>query len=239
MYRLRRKEQSMLVLVIRTLILYAVVVTSMRIMGKRQIGELQPSELVVAIMISDLASVPMQAIDIPLLAGVIPVLTLIVAEVVMSFISLKSKTARRFITGEPSIIIYNGHVNEGELKRLRFNLNDLQEQLRIGGFPNLTDVEVAVLETNGQISIIPKKDARTVTVRDMRLQYAVRENLPYMLISDGVLNKTELKRSGKTEKWLTEQLKRQGIARIKEVFIASYDENDGFYLQRKGEEDEK
>ena len=229
----------MLVLVIRTLILYAVVVTSMRIMGKRQIGELQPSELVVAIMISDLASVPMQAIDIPLLSGVIPVLTLIVAEVVMSFISLKSKTARRFITGEPSIIIYNGHVNEGELKRLRFNLNDLQEQLRIGGFPNLTAVEVAVLETNGQISIIPKKDARTVTVRDMRLQYAVRENLPYMFISDGVLNQTELKRSGKTEKWLMEQLKRQGIAHIKEVFIASYDENDGFYLQRKGEEDEK
>ena len=106
----------MLILVVRTLILYGMVIAAMRIMGKRQLGELQPSELVVAIMISDLASVPMQAIDIPLLTGIIPVLTLIVAEVMMSYLSLKSKNIRKFLSGEPSIVVYDGlsliHISE-------------------------------------------------------------------------------------------------------------------------------
>ena len=229
----------MLVIVIRTLILYAVVVISVRIMGKRQIGEMQPSELVVAIMISDLASVPMQTIDLPLVSGIIPVLTLIIAEVMMAYLSLKSRTARRIITGEPSIIIYNGHVNENELKRQRFNLNDLLEQLRISGYPDLADVEVAVLETNGQLSIIPKTAARSVTVGDLELKDAVKETLPFMLISDGLLNRSELKRSGKSEKWLKKELKKSNIETYKDVFIASLDLNEGFFIQKKGEKDEK
>ena len=229
----------MLVLMVRTLILYSIVVLSMRIMGKRQIGEMQPSELVVAIMISDLASVPMQSIDIPLLSGIIPVLTLIVAEVLMSFVSLKSRFLRRLITGEPSIIIYNGHVNEQELEKLRFNTNDLLEQLRISGYPNIADVEVAVLETNGQLSIIPKAYARTVTVEDLELKTPKRECLPYMLISDGELNRTELSRSGKTEEWLQKTLKKRGISSYSEIFIASLDFEDGLFLQKKGEKDQK
>lgn len=229
----------MLVLMVRTLILYSIVVLSMRIMGKRQIGEMQPSELVVAIMISDLASVPMQSIDIPLLSGIIPVLTLIVAEVLMSFVSLKNRPLRRVITGEPSIIIYNGHVNEQELEKLRFNTNDLLEQLRISGYPNIADVEVAVLETNGQLSIIPKAYARTVTVEDLDLKTPKRECLPYMLISDGELNRTELSRSGKTEEWLQKTLKKRGISSYSEIFIASLDFEDGLFLQKKGEKDQK
>lgn len=229
----------MLVLMVRTLILYSIVVLSMRIMGKRQIGEMQPSELVVAIMISDLASVPMQSIDIPLLSGIVPVLTLIVAEVLMSFVSLKSRPLRRLITGEPSIIIYNGHVNEQELEKLRFNTNDLLEQLRISGYPNIADVEVAVLETNGQLSIIPKAYARTVTVEDLELKKPKRECLPYMLISDGELNRTELSRSGKTEEWFRKTLKKRGISSYSEIFIASLDFEDGLFLQKKGEKDQK
>lgn len=229
----------MLVLMVRTLILYSIVVLSMRIMGKRQIGEMQPSELVVAIMISDLASVPMQSIDIPLLSGIVPVLTLIVAEVLMSFVSLKSRPLRRLITGEPSIIIYNGHVNEQELEKLRFNTNDLLEQLRISGYPNIADVEVAVLETNGQLSIIPKAYARTVTVEDLELKKPKRECLPYMLISDGELNRTELSRSGKTEEWFQKTLKKHGISSYSEIFIASLDFEDGLFLQKKGEKDQK
>lgn len=228
----------MLVFVARTLVLYFIVVISMRIMGKRQIGEMQPSELVIAIMISDLASVPMQSIDIPLIAGVIPVLTLIVAEIIMSYAGLKSRFLRRIITGEPSIIIYDGHVNEKELRRLRFNLNDLLEQLRINNTPNIADVEVAVLETNGQISIIPKKEARNVTVRDMKVKDAITEQLPCMLISDGYLIKSELKRSEKSEEWLLKELKKKNM-QIKDVFIASYDKNDGLFIQLKGEEDIK
>ena len=228
----------MLVFVARTLVIYFTVVISMRIMGKRQIGEMQPSELVIAIMISDLASVPMQSIDIPLIAGVIPVLTLIVTEIIMSYAGLKNRFIRKIITGEPSIIIYNGHVNEKELRRLRFNLNDLQEQLRISNTPNIRDVEVAVLETNGQLSIIPKKDARTVTVRDLKIKDAQSEQIPCMLISDGEIIETEITRSRKSKEWLYKELKKKN-ATVKDVFIASYDKNDGLLIQLKGEEDKK
>lgn len=212
----------MLILMIRTLFLYLLVVASMRIMGKRQIGEMQPSELVVAIMISDLASVPMQAIDIPLLSGIVPVLTLLVGEVTMSFICLKSRRARRYITGEPSIVVYKGHVNEGELERLRFNLNDLLEQLRIAGYPDISEVQVAVLETNGQLSVIEKtKDGIS--------------ELPYLLIADGELNENELARSGRNRKWLERKLGSD----MSGIFIAMLSDSGNLYIQKKGEKDEK
>ena len=207
----------MLVILFRTLILYLIVIISVRIMGKRQIGEMQPSELVVAIMISDLASVPMQSIDIPLISGVIPVLTLIIAEVFMAFFSLKSEKFRHVLSGDPSILISDGHINEKELKSQRFNLNDLMEQLRVGGYPNVADVEIAVLETNGQLSVVPKKDARNVTVRDLNLNNVVSEKLPCILISDGKLNKNELVRSGKNIEWIISELKKRNINRIKDA----------------------
>lgn len=212
----------MLILMIRTLFLYLLVVASMRIMGKRQIGEMQPSELVVAIMISDLASVPMQAIDIPLLSGIVPVLTLLVGEVTMSFICLKSRRLRRYITGEPSIVVYDGHVNEGELERLRFNLNDLFEQLRISGYPDVSRVQVAVLETNGQLSVIEKK------------KDGMKE-LPYLLVSDGEINENELERSGKSREWLEKRLG----AETEKIFIAVLSDDGSLFVQKKGEQDVK
>ncbi|MGN0148686.1 MAG: DUF421 domain-containing protein [Clostridia bacterium] len=225
----------MLILVIRTLILYATVVISLRIMGKRQLGELQPSELVVAIMISDLASVPMQAIDIPILSGIIPVLTLIVAEVFMSYLSLKSKRIRKFFSGEPSIVVYDGHINEEELGRLRFNINDLIEELRLNNCHDISDVAVAVIETSGKLSVIPKDKARSVTVEDMKIENPRHEGLPCTLISDGSINREELERSGKEREWLDKELKKRGIKNVKEVFIASLDAEDELYIQKKGE----
>lgn len=210
----------MLVLVFRTVILYFAVVLSIRIMGKRQIGEMQPSELVVAIMISDLASVPMQSVEIPILSGIIPVLTLLVAEVTMSFVSLKSKKARRYITGEPSVVIYDGHINEGELERMRFNLNDLMEQLRLSGCPNPYDVKVAVLETNGQLSVIKKTEKAA-------------KDLPYIFITDGDINDAELKRAGKTKDWLKKKVKED----CKNIFMAVSEDGNSIYIQKKGERD--
>lgn len=229
----------MLVLVVRTLILYSIVIVAMRIMGKRQLGELQPSELVVAIMISDLASVPMQAIDIPLFSGILPVLTLVVAEVVTSYLSLKSKKIRRFLSGEPSIVIYDGHINEGELARLRFNINDLMEELRTNNCHDIADVEVAVIETSGKLSVILKDKARPVTVEDMGLKAVRRDGLPYMLISDGELNEGELSRSGKGTQWLKGELEKHGISDISDVFIASLDREGEMYIQTKGRSDKK
>lgn len=223
----------MIIVVIRTLILYCVVIISLRIMGKRQIGELQPSELVVAIMISDLATVPMESVDIPLLSGIVPVLTLILAEVVTSFLSLKSHFIRKFIIGEPSMVIYNGKINEAELKRLRFNLDDLLEELRLNGCHDISDVEVAVIETSGKLSVIPRDDARSVTVEDMQLTNVRRDGLPCTVISDGALNKSELARSGVTLSELTDELKKHGASSIKEVFIASIDAEGEYFVQIK------
>ena len=206
----------MFVLIIRTLILYILVIVSMRIMGKRQIGELQPSELVVAIMISDLAAVPMQTIDIPLLTGVVPVLTLLVAEIIMSFVSLKSRRARKYITGEPSIIVDGGHINEEELEKARLTINDLMEELRLSGYPDVSKVDMAILETNGEISIIDsEKDGMT--------------EFPYILVSDGEINKAELLRSGKTEDWLRKRLNGD----IKNIFLASLNSDGELLIQKK------
>ena len=206
----------MFVLIIRTLILYGLVVLSMRIMGKRQIGELQPSELVVAIMISDLAAVPMQTIDIPLLSGIVPVLTLLVAEVTMSFVSLKSKRARKYITGEPSIIIYKGHINEKELERARFTLNDLMEELRLSGYPDVSKIDMALLETNGEISIVEKSEDGM-------------SEFPYILISDGEMNEAELKRAGKSKQWLKKRINGD----VKDVFLASLNSDGELTVQKK------
>lgn len=125
-------------------------------MGKRQIGEMQPSELVVAIMISDLATIPMQETGIPLFSGIIPIFTLIVMEILLSHFSLKSKKFRRILTGKPSVIIHNGKLLKEEMKKIRFNTDDLNEQLRIQGYTGIKDIHFAILETNGQLSIIPK-----------------------------------------------------------------------------------
>lgn len=222
----------MVIPMIRTLILYFLVVSAMRIMGKRQIGEMQPSELVVAIMISDLASIPMQEVNIPLLSGVVPVLTLLVAEVFMSYACLKSVKIRRLFTGEPSIIIYDGCVLEKELRKMRFNLSDLVEQLRISGCSGIGEVQVAVLETNGQLSVIKK--SQPVTAEDLNIKSKSPSNLPFLLVMDGEVNYAELERSGKDVKWLENALKKQGAKKINEVFIAELDAGGELYVQKKG-----
>ncbi len=223
----------MLILVLRTLILYIMVIIAMRIMGKRQLGELQPSELVVAIMISDLASVPMQAIDIPLLSGILPVMTLLIAEVMMSYLSLKSKHMRKLLSGEASIIIYNGHIDERELKKLRFNINDLLEELRLNGCHDVSDVQVAVIETSGKLSVIPKDSARTATTEDLKLTNLRHDGLPCTIVSDGVLDKHELERSGKSLEWFEKEMTKRNIKRIKDVFIASLDAENELFIQLK------
>ncbi len=211
----------MLIIFFRTLILYLSVITSLRIMGKRQLGELQPSELVVAIMISDLASVPMQDIDIPILTGIIPVLTLIMAEVLLSYLALKFKWARKVITGQPSIVIYNGKIIESELRKLRFNLDDLISELRFNGSADIRDVEVAIVETSGKLSIIEKKKSGGDGA------------VPYMVISDGTVNEEELKRSGYSLSVIKKKLEKKGIKSIKKVFIASLSDDGELFVQEK------
>ncbi|MCR4434874.1 MAG: DUF421 domain-containing protein [Clostridiales bacterium] len=222
----------MLVVFIRTLILYLIVVVVMRIMGKRQIGQLQPFELAVAIMISELAAVPMQNTGIPLVNGIVPIITLLIAQIILSLISLKSIKARALICGKPSILVENGKINENILRKEMYTLNDLLEQLRSKNTPNIADVEFAILETNGQLSIIPKSQKRPVNPEDLNIDTKY-EGLPLDLIVDGEVNYHNLRKASLDEKWLKAELNKFGISNLKNILFASIDTNGKLYFQGK------
>lgn len=222
----------MLVVFLRTLILYIIVIVAMRIMGKRQIGELQPFELAVAIMISELASVPMQNTGIPLVNGIIPILTMLAAQILISFIALKSTKAREIICGRPSILISAGKINEQVFRNELYTLNDLLEQLRNKDIYDIADVEYAILETNGQLSVVPKAAKRNVTPEDLNL--SVKYEAPAIdLIIDGELITKNLKRTNLDKEMLEMELNKIGINRIRDVFFASVDSDGKLYCQEK------
>lgn len=149
----------MFIVFIRTAILYALVVLVMRLMGKRQIGELQPYEFVITIMISDLASLPMQDTRLPLLLGVVPILTLLLLKIFLSQLQLKSQFTRKVIEGEPSILIYKSRINYKALKGQQINIDELMEEIRLLGYFDLEEIQYAILETNGHISVLPNSSS--------------------------------------------------------------------------------
>lgn len=222
----------MFIIFARAILLYLIIVLVMRIMGKRQIGELQPYDLVLAILLAELAAVPMQDKDIPLANGLISILALMLAQVGLSVASLKSERARGIICGTPSTLISNGKIVEKELRRLRYNINDLLEQLRSKNCPNIADVEFAILETSGDLSVIPKSQKRPVTPEDLELDTKY-EGLPYTLIIDGEIVEDNLRKTGLDRQWLQNELAKFGIYRIKDVFFASLDTQGNLFYQAK------
>ena len=224
----------MLIIIIRTLILYALVIIVMRIMGKRQIGQLQPFELAIAIMISELAAVPMQNTGIPILNGIVPILTLLFSQIILSFISMKNIRARAFICGRPSILIENGKINQHNLRKEMYTINDLLEQLRIKDIANISDVQFAILETNGQLSVFPKPQKQPPTAADMSVKVDdIRA--PIDIIIDGNLMEENLNISNHDKPWVLSQLNSKGISSIEDVFIASIDTQGKLYIQEKDE----
>lgn len=221
-----------MIVFLRTLILFSLVVVVMRVMGKRQIGELQPFELVVAIMISELAAVPMADVEIPLLDGIIPILTLLLAQVFLAYLTLISNKARTIICGRPSILIEKGTIIESELRRLRININDLLEQLRVKNYANIRDVDYAILETNGQMSIIPKGACQTIKKQDLGLT-GPDPGLPLTIVIDGMVVKHNLQLFKLTEKELLEKLKEQGVSNLQQIFFASIDTTGTLTWQKK------
>lgn len=226
------RGENMVIVFIRALILYLVVVVVMRMMGKRQVAQMQPFELVIMIMIADLAATPMEDTDIPLINGVVPIIALLSIQVLASYFSLKSEGFRDFICGKPSILIHKGRIDQSEMYRLRVNINDLLEALRNKDYFNISDVQYAILETNGQMSIIPKADKRPVETADIGIMVK-EEELPVTLITDGKLNNNKLKKTGHDKKWLMDQLKKQNIDSIKDVFFASLSSDGSFYIQER------
>ena len=223
----------MYIVLIRSIILYFIVVFIMRIMGKRQIGQLQPFELVIALMVSELAAMPMQDTSIPLFHGIIPIVTLLVLQVVISTLQLKSEAARKIFCGKPSIIIEKGKININELKNNRLNLNDLLEELRLKEYYNLEDIEYAILETGGQLSIIPKSELEPATKKDLNIK-TNPNMLPVTLILDGKVNNKNLEIANKNKSWLDAQLKQKNIL-YDQVFLALLDSNGKFIYQLKKE----
>ncbi len=222
----------MLLVVVRTLILYTLVVIALRLMGKREIGQLQPFELVVILMISDLAAIPSENVGIPLLSGIIPILVLLLSSVTLAWITLKSEKARAIICGTPSILIEHGKILEKELKKNNYNLTDLLEELRLKNVPNIADVEFAVLETNGQLSVFPKSQKRPTIPEDFHIPTKV-EGLPLVIISDGKLNNNNLQRGNKDRTWLNSELKKRTINKIEDVLLASLDSSGTLFVQVK------
>ncbi|SHK00313.1 DUF421 domain-containing protein [Desulforamulus aeronauticus] len=222
----------MILNLIRTLVLFLVVVVAIRIMGKRQVGKLQPYELVIIVMIAELASIPMENIGIPLLSGVIPILTLLFIEVTISYFSLKSERIRGFVCGTPSVLIENGKIIEKEMSRLRYNINDLLEQLRAKNFPNVADIEFAILETSGEISVIPKSQKRPINPADLNIPTKY-EGIPMTLIIDGYVFEKNLGKVNLTKDWLKGELGKFGIQDVKQVLLASLDTEGNLFYQLK------
>ena len=223
----------MVISLVRTIILYGLIVAALRVTGKRQLGELQPSELVLSIMISDLASVPMADSGIPLLSGIIPIVTIVSCEMILSFIILKSNLVSRIITGQPSIIISKGVVNQREMERLRINIDDLMEELRQKNIMSIDEVNYAILETTGKLSVFPNEALRSLRISDIDKSKQENPSMPRPIIMDGELDMKNLKSLGLDDKWLQERLSENNIKHLRSVLYMTVDENKKVFILKK------
>ena len=218
----------MIITFIRSLILYILVVFSVRLMGKRQIGELQPTELVITILISNIATLPMEDLDTPLLIGAVPILSLVCFDVLVSWATLKSKKLRKVMSGSPKIIIKDGEIDQQVMKDLRFSIDDLMTALRGNDVFNVSEVQFAIVETTGSISIYQKYENQSVTNEGMNFK-GESENPPNIIVSDGVLIQGGLDSSGMNRGWLDNILKKKKI-KMNDVFLLTTDKKGNYNL---------
>ncbi len=222
---------------VRVSILYILVLIIMRLMGKREIGQMQPFELVIAIMIADLASVPMSDVGIPITNGIIPILALLLFQLLISIINLKSIRLRKVICGKPSILIYRGKIDEKELKREKITINELQERLRQKDIFSIGDVEYAILETNGQISVIQKPEKRNTIPEDFNI-LPDYEGIPYDLVVDGKIMHENLQKIGRDYNWLEKEMKKFNI-KPHEALVVTFDGKSQIFCQKREENNKK
>lgn len=217
----------------RTVILYFLIMLGLRLMGKRQIGELEPSELVLTMMISDLATVPMQDFGIPLLAGVIPILTLLSLSMLLSQFSLYNLRFRELVCGKPTILIRNGQLQQEAMRKNRYTLDELLEELRRQGFSNIGDVKYAVLENSGQLSVLPWTKQQPLTAAQLGLEPDDDVTLPVILVNDGRVIQRNLNACGKDTVWLQEVLQKEQLSSPREAFLLTLDEYGQVYCVKK------
>lgn len=201
-------------------------------MGKREIGQLSAIDLVVAIVIAELAAIPLADLNIPLIRGILPIAILTLAQISLSLLCLKNNAFRRIIYGKPNILIANGKIQQKEMRKARYNMDDLLTQLRERSVFNIADVEFAVLETSGQLTVSLKSQKRPVSVGDLKIRTDY-EGMPLTLIDDGEVNYEGLKDANLDIEWLKKELQKRNINSINQVFYASLSSNGDIYLVEK------
>ena len=209
---------------LRTLLLYLVLIFVIRIMGKRQIGEMEPAEFVVTMLVANLAAIPMQDAGIPLFSGLVPILTVLGMELVLSWATLRSVTLRRFFCGKPVILIENGKILQQNLKAARITLDELTGHLREKDVLDITTVQFAILETDGQLSVFPYPAHSPASARDAGIQ-AKKQYLPVTIIEDGYLSAENLRKAGKDAAWV-ERVLREKKAEKNTTLLLTVDPSD-------------
>ena len=207
----------------RTLFLYLVLIFAVRLMGKRQIGEMEPAEFVVTMLVANLAAIPMQDGVIPLYSGLVPILTVLGMELVLSGLILRSVRLRQLLCGKPVILIDNGKILQENLKSARINLDELTGQLRAKDVLDIRTVQFAILETSGDLSVFPYPKEKPASAKDAGVQ-ATGQHLPVTVVEDGYLSRENLERAKKDEKWLEKVLSQHNCG-VKETFLLTVDES--------------
>jgi len=199
-------------------------------MGKKQVGELEPMELVVTILISELVSIPMQDLSVPLMAGIVPVVTIMMISALMSFVLLKSTKMRRIVVGTPSILVHEGIIDKKEMRKNNINNNELLEALRLKNVTDVAAVQYAILETNGQMSIIQHPKDKPPTASE--LSGDVNDGgLPVMVVNDGKWQDNNIRALGLGRGWIEEQARLLGVTDVKNIFLMTVDEQRKIFLQ--------
>ena len=231
MRTIKSEAEIMSIVFIRAVILYIIVIFSIRLMGKRQIGELQPSELVITILVSNIATLPLEDLNIPLVMGIIPILSLVCFEVIMSWATLKSRRLRHMVSGFPKVIIKDGIVDQKVLKDLRFSVDDLMTALRGNNIFDIKEVQFAVVETNGNVSVYQKYEYRNVTNGDMSFSDK-SINPPEIIVSDGKIVKKGLEATGLSSSWLRELTERKHIT-TEDIYLLTADSTGNYNLIKR------
>ena len=218
-------------LFLRTIFIYFFIFFMMRLMGKREVGKLSTFDLVVSFMIADISAIALEELDRPLWVGLVPIITIVGLQIILSAIFLKFGNIRRWVEGKPSMIINKGKLDKEVMAKTRYNIDDLNMQLREKGFSDIRDIEFAILENSGKLSVFPKKEKNVVTLEDLSLDTSKDPvRLPTPVIIEGEIQQEELRRMGKDSNWLKQELLAQGVKDIHNIFYASVDQNGEFYI---------
>ncbi len=222
----------MLLILLRTLILYLITLFAIRIMGKREVGQLQPFELTVLLIISEMAAIAMQDGGVPLANSIAPILFISILQIGIAIFNMKNERIRSLFCGSPTIVIEKGRVREDKLRDLRMNMSDLSEQLRTKGYFDLNEINYAIMEPNGQLSVLPRASDSPPSAADLQIGRA-EKGLSLALILDGKINHLNLRQLGRDEAWLRRELARQTESPPEEVFLFCVNEANESFLQLK------